>query len=232
MTITKISEGELDFAVPTINKPIKTWYRVYGDLSSGERPLIALHGGPGAPHQYLLPIAKLAKSSGRPIIFYDQIGCGKSTPVREKRLVGDFWTDQLFLDELDNLLTQLGVQDDYDILGHSWGAMLGAMHAIRQPKGLRKLILSDGLAHMKQWISETRRLVAGLPQDVQDTIEKHERDGTTDSEEYEEAVGVFYAKHLCRLDPMPELLVESLSALKVDDTVYRTMSEHYEHFEE
>jgi hypothetical protein len=49
MTIksTPIEEGEIPFEVPSIKEPCKTWYRVYGDLSSDHPPLIALHGGPG-----------------------------------------------------------------------------------------------------------------------------------------------------------------------------------------
>ena len=58
----------------------------------------------------------------------------------------EFWTVQLFLDELSSLLAHLGIADNYDVLGQSWGGMLGAEHAITRPKGLRKLILSNSPA--------------------------------------------------------------------------------------
>jgi len=40
-----ITEGEVDFDVPAAGKPCKTWYKIYGDLSAGKRPLVTLHGG-------------------------------------------------------------------------------------------------------------------------------------------------------------------------------------------
>lgn len=42
-----VKEGEMEWKVEGIESPVKTWYRVYGDLSSKQRPLFALHGGPG-----------------------------------------------------------------------------------------------------------------------------------------------------------------------------------------
>ena len=53
---------------------------------------------------------------------------------------------ELFLSELDNLLKHLGIQDDYDLLGQSWGGKLGSEHAALQPRGLKKLILADAPA--------------------------------------------------------------------------------------
>jgi L-proline amide hydrolase len=81
---------------------------------------------------------------------YDQLGCGRSTHLPEKKGDGNFWTIGLFLSELDNLLSHLRIQDDYDILGQSWGGVLGNEHAVRQPKGLKKLILANTPASSKQ----------------------------------------------------------------------------------
>jgi len=72
---------------------------------------------------------------------YDQLGCGRSTHLPEKKGDHDFWTPELFLLELDNLLAHLGIQNDYDILGQSWGGQLAAEHAVRQPKGLKIWLL-------------------------------------------------------------------------------------------
>ncbi len=83
----------------------ETWYRVTGDLDGGAIPLVVLHGGPGAAHDYLLNLANLA-AAGRPVIHYDQVGCGRSTHLRGRG--ADFWTVQLFLDELANLLELAG----------------------------------------------------------------------------------------------------------------------------
>ena len=93
------SSGTVDFG------EWRTWYRITGDLGSGVAPLVVAHGGPGATHDYVLTIADISRS-GRPVIHYDQLGNGRSTHLRDRG--ADFWTVDLFLAELDNLLHQLG----------------------------------------------------------------------------------------------------------------------------
>jgi alpha/beta hydrolase fold len=121
------------------------WYTIVGTFPSptGIRPLVCLHGGPGVPHDNLRAIQKLWTTHQVPVIMYDQLGCGRSTHLPEKRGDEGFWTVDLFLKELDNLLTHLGIQNDYDLYGHSWGGNLASEHAVRQPKGLNKLIIAN-----------------------------------------------------------------------------------------
>ncbi|KAJ6522347.1 proline iminopeptidase [Mycena vulgaris] len=219
----KVVQGEVEFFVPAANKPCKTWYKVFGDLQGGARPLVALHGGPGVNHAYLLILADLTERHGIPLVVYDQIGNGHSTHLQEKMGDVGFWTEQLFLDELDNLLAHLGIQDDYDTLGHSWGGMLGSRHAARQPKGLKHLILASSPADMGLWVEAQNALRAKLPQEVQDVLDQHEKAGETDKPEYQAAVKVFYARHLCK-GPMPEPVAEALGWIETDSTVYLTMN--------
>jgi proline iminopeptidase len=62
---------------------------------------------------------------------------------------------------------------------------------------------------MRQWAAEASRRGAGLPADVQATLGRHEAAGTTEACEYQEAMMVFYRRHVCRLDPWPEPLVRA-----------------------
>lgn len=216
-------EGRADFSVPLAEKPCKTWYRIFGDLNSGQTPLICLHGGPGFPHQYLTPISSLATKAGIPVVFYDQIGCGNSTRLPERNGDTKFWTTEMFLDELDNLLENLGIHDNYDLFGHSWGGMVGAAHAIRQPKGLRRLVLADTPLDIGNLMNALEKLKSGLPHDVQGSMRKHEKEGTTDSEEYHAAMEMFFDRHLCRLKPIPEELETAFRISMEDNSVYQTM---------
>jgi len=70
MTSIPVIEGEADFNPPGAGQPCKTWYTIFGDLKAGKRPLICLHGGPGVPHNYLLPIKNLVTTHGIPVILY------------------------------------------------------------------------------------------------------------------------------------------------------------------
>jgi L-proline amide hydrolase len=204
-----------------------TWYRVTGDLDSGMTPLVVVHGGPGCTHDYVLNIADVAKS-GRAVVHYDQIGGGRSTHLPERG--GDFWTVQLFLDELDNLLDSLGIADDYHLLGQSWGGMLGAEHAILQPEGLRSLVISNSPASMALWSSEAKILRGQLPPEVEAALDRHEADGTTDDPEYLAAAQVYYDEHVCRVVPNPPEVVRTFEMLTEDPTVYHTMNGPNEFF--
>jgi L-proline amide hydrolase len=200
----------------------QTWYRITGDLDVGKPPLIVLHGGPGCTHDYVDSLKELAVT-GRAVVHYDQLGAGRSTHLRNKG--ADFWTVGLFLDELRNLLRHLGIADTgYHIFGQSWGGMLGAEFAVTQPAGLRALVIADSPASMKTWVTEANRLRRGLPIEAQETLTRHEQDGTTDNPDYEAAVAVFYAKHLCRIQPMPDEVARTFAALAEDPTVYHTMN--------
>jgi L-proline amide hydrolase len=199
-----------------------TWYRVEGVLGSeGPAPLVILHGGPGAAHDYLEPIAGLAESAGRPCVLYDQIGCGRSQHLPDAP--GEFWTVELFCRELAALLEHLAIAGRYHVLGQSWGGMLGMEHAVRHPPGLRSLVLANSPASMELWLSEANRLRSLLPAAVQETLTRHEAAGTTDSEEYEQAVMQFYQRHLCRI-PFPDGLQRTFAQLAEDPTVYHTMN--------
>jgi L-proline amide hydrolase len=200
----------------------QTWYRITGDLPSADKtPVVVLHGGPGATHNYTLRMARLAEH-GWPVIHYDQLGAGLSTHLPDKG--ADFWTVELFLDELDNLVTSLGVSDGYHVIGQSWGGMLGAEHAIRQPGGLRSLVIADSPASMALWVDEANRLREDLPPDVQKVLLQHEEAGTTDSPEYAEAEKVFYDRHVCRVVPNPAEVAKSFDNIAADPTVYHTMN--------
>jgi len=199
----------------------KTWYRIVGDLKSGKTPVLVLHGGPGAGHNYCEPIAELIAQTGRAAVLYDQIGCGNSThlPGAPK----DFWQPELFMEEILALTKHLGIADNYHIVGQSWGGMLGMQFAISHPTGLKSIVIADSPASMDVWVSEANKLRAELPPEVQATLLKHEADETTDHPDYVAAVDVFYAKHLCRI-PQPACVVASFEQMSAEPTVYHTMN--------
>ena len=198
----------------------ETWYRVTGDLNGGQVPLVVLHGGPGAAHNYLLEIAGLA-STGRPVIHYDQLGCGNSTHLRDRG--AEFWTVELFLEQLANLLEKLDV-GPHHLLGQSWGGMLGAEYAVTRPSGLQSLVISNSPASMDLWVAEANRLRQDLPSDVRDALSQHEANGTTDDPAYLAATQVFYDRHVCRVVPNPPEVVATMTQLNEDPTVYHTMN--------
>ncbi|KUJ13707.1 proline iminopeptidase [Mollisia scopiformis] len=217
----KVTEGTVDFDIPAAGKPCKTWYKIIGDLSCGITPLMIIHGGPGLTHHYLLPLTDLNEKFGIPLIFYDQLGNCLSTHLPEKMGDESFWTESLFHAELTNLISKLSLHS-YDVLGHSWGGMMASTFAGSQPKGLRKLILSNTTATGDAWDEAYAEYRRKMPQDIQETMKKHEDDGTTHSVEYKEMMDVFNEKHFCKKLPFPDFQT-SLEWKAKDMTVSLTM---------
>jgi len=200
----------------------RTWYRVVGELRrDGPAPLVTLHGGPGATHDYLLSLTDLARG-GRAVVFYDQLGNGRSTHLPDRG--AEFWTVDLFVRELANLLDQLGIDERYHVLGQSWGGFLAQEHALTQPSGLQSLVLSNTAASFPGFVREANALRAELPPEVEATLRRHEEAQTTDDPEYAEACLVFYNRHLCRLDEWPDEVNRAFAAIDDDPTVYHTMN--------
>lgn len=206
------TEGYMPF------KGYRTWYKIVGDpANDAERPpLLLLHGGPGAPHDYLENLEQLA-DAGRRVIFYDQLGCGFS----DKTGKPEMYSVALYVEELGAIREALGLRRLH-ILGQSWGGMLAMEYALTQPTGVASLLIESSPASMTLWVAEANRLRAELPADVQQTLLKHEADGTTDSPEYEQAMAVFYERHVCRMPTMPEFVQRAFA--KISPEVYHTMN--------
>jgi proline-specific peptidase len=195
----------------------RTWYQVVGTMEQpGKLPILCLHGGPGATHDYFEPLEQIALT-GRRVIFYDQLGCGNSDVPSDPST----YTLTLYLEEIEAVRRALELENVH-LLGHSWGGMLAMEYALRQPTGLASLVLADTTASIPGFMSENRRLIADLPIEVQETILKHEAAGTTDSSEYNEACKIFFRHHGSgRIDPRPDCL--NRMANKPGDDVYRVM---------
>jgi len=209
MEHTAVMEGTVPF------RGHHVWYRIVG----GEEqpmllPLVCLAGGPGAPWDYLSPLEALAVN--RRVVFYDQLGCGNSDVPDDP----DLWTVDLFVEEHGEVMRALGLEQ-YHLLGQSWGGMLAMEYALRDPGDLASLLLASSPCSIPQWEAETGKLRALLPENVQETLRKNEEAGTTDSAGYEEAMLAFYRRHVCRLDPWPDILEETFSRLNLQ--IYNTM---------
>ncbi len=188
------------------------WYKI---VNPGNTiPLLTLHGGPGTPHDYLEPLEGLADE--RPIIFYDQLGCGKSQRPDDTNL----WQTRRFVEELGQIREALKLEQVH-LLGHSWGSMLAVDYALTKPAGLMSLILASPPLSIPRWLKDLEIYRRELPVEVQQVLDEHEAKGATDSEEYQAATMEFYQRHLCRLDPWPEPLERGIAG--EGTVVYNTM---------
>lgn len=195
----------------------RTWFRVIGDLKSKQTPVVVMHGGPGGGHNAVIPMAKLLAASGRPVIIYDQIGCGKSTSLIRKP--DSFWTMQLFEEELTRLLKHLKIEKRFLLAGTSWGGMLALSYSVKRPKGLKGLILASTLPSSRLWVQETRKLVHKLPAKHRAAILKYEKQKNYTHKDYLAANAVFAQRHIRQIPA----LYDGLKQAKFGKHVYNAM---------
>lgn len=111
----------------------------YRKVGSGGETIIVLHGGPGFTMDYLaddlLPLA-----ARHTLIFYDQRGSGRSTLVSDAAQLDA----QCFVDDLEAVRRHFGLET-LTLFGHSWGAGIAALYALRFPEQIERLILVDAV---------------------------------------------------------------------------------------
>jgi proline-specific peptidase len=200
----------------------RVWYRSLNPDGPGgddaSTPLLCLHGGPGFTHNYLEPLEALADR--RRVVFYDQLGCGRSDRPDDLTL----WTVERFVEELVQVRSALGL-DRLHLFGSSWGGMLAMQFVLDRPwvqPDLVSLTLCGSPASMIRWVSDCEKLLADEPDDVRRVIRAHEDAGFTACPEYQAAILGFYRKHVCRLNPWPAGLERSFA--EAGYVVYNTMN--------
>jgi proline iminopeptidase len=159
MTFQAVQEGYVQVTGGRI------WYKIVG-LEKEAIPLLVIHGGPGATHDYLEPLADLADE--RPVVFYDQLGSGNSDIPQDKSL----WTVGRFVEELTLLRQALGIPKVH-ILGHSWGTMVAVDYMLtKAPSGVASLVLSAPCLSISRWEADQRAYLAEMPRENREAVAK------------------------------------------------------------
>ena len=110
---------------------------IYCRATGTGNPLVVVHGGPGLAHDYLFaPFSRLAKK--RRLVFYDQMGSGRSDGFRQNDKVG---MDEL-VEELEGVRKDFGLER-FDLAGQSWGAIVAIHYAVRYPQHVKRLLLLE-----------------------------------------------------------------------------------------
>lgn len=181
----EIREGYMPFL------EYKTYYRVVGKNTGNKKPLVLLHGGPGSTHNYFEVLDRIAEEDGRQLVMYDQIGCGNSYVENRP----DLWNSKVWIEELSELRKHLGL-DEIHLLGQSWGGMQTLEYVCNyKPEGLKSIILSSTLPASWLWAEEAQRMIAQMPQDMQDAIKKATESGDYSSPEYQAAEAEYMRQH-------------------------------------
>ena len=194
----------------------RLFYRSFGP-TDGAPTVLGLHGGPGASHDYLLPLADLTRAGYR-VVLFDQLGCGQSEVPSDRTL---FSIDH-HVQEVEGIRAALRLGRVH-LIGSSYGGLLAIAVALAHPESLRSLTTVGGLASVPLAQREMNRLRAALPSETRATLDRCEAEGLTHSPEYLAACDVFYRRYVCRLPVWPREVSRSFD-LATSHPVYPYMN--------
>ncbi len=142
----------------------------YKTLGKGE-PLLILHGGPGASHEYLLPyLIPLAKTNR--LVFIDERGSGKSTKLDDP----SGYTVENMADDVEAVRSALKL-GKVRMLGHSYGGVLAQAYALKYQENLTHLILASTFHSTRQLNDVFKRMMAAMTPELRGRIEALEKAG-------------------------------------------------------
>jgi proline iminopeptidase len=188
------------------------WFKRVG--GGAGLPLLAIHGGPGLPHNYLTSLERLAEE--REVIFWDQLGCGNSKCPPNPSL----WTMERSVAEMDAVVKALDL-NRFHVFGNSWGGMLAQQYALDVTSGAASLTISNSIASIPEFSKMVARLKAELDPATQSAMDRHEAAGTTYSAEYQAAIRTWNETYLCRIRPWPTELEDAFRNMGTE--IFETM---------
>lgn len=194
---------------------LRIYHRTF-EPASFTSTVLALHGGPGAHHVYLLPLADLAKRGHR-VVFLDQLGCGRSDRSPDPSI----YSLEHNVEEVEAVRAGLDLGRVH-LVGSSYGGLLALAYALEHQAHLKSLVTVGGLADVPFTTAEMGRLIRELPEESRVAIEKYGKLGEFQNPTYLRAVDDFYHRYLCRLPEWPPEVARTLA--EISPEVYGRMN--------
>lgn len=192
-----------DHRMIPINTPsgqFNVWTQRHGNNDNVK--VLLLHGGPGAPHNYLMSCDDYLPAAGIEYYYYDQLGCGLSDIPKDPSL----WELDRFVDEVEQVRQALGLDaSNFVLYGQSWGGVLAIEYALKHQDKLKALVISNMMSSIPAYNEYARTvLMPAMDQGVLAEILHMEAEGDTENPKYEELLlENFYVKHTLRM-PLSE----------------------------
>lgn len=134
-------------------------------------PLMIVHGGPGASHDYFLPyLLPLARHNK--LVFIDERDSGKSEKLQD----ASKYTAENMADDCEAVRQALGL-GRISILGHSFGGVVVQAYAFKYQKNLTHLILGSTFSSTTEINQALAKMKAAMPEDKRKRAEELEKAG-------------------------------------------------------
>jgi proline iminopeptidase len=200
--------------IPVRGGKYHVWVKRVGE---GPIKVLLLHGGPGFNHTYFWCFEDFLPAAGIEFYYYDQLGSLFSDNPNDPKL----WTVEGYTDEVEDVRRGLGLENYY-LYGQSWGGMLTYEYALKYPKYLRGIVISNMVASIPEYVRYINKLRGQFPTEIVKKLEEYEAKRDYDAPEYQQIVlDQLYRKYVCRLDPWPAPLEVAMNT--VNAKIYNTM---------
>ncbi|MBW3545589.1 MAG: proline iminopeptidase-family hydrolase [Bacteroidetes bacterium] len=218
---TGIKTGNIKMVpIETPKGTFNVWTKRFGN--NPRIKLLLLNGGPGATHEYFESFESYLPAEGIEFIYYDQLGCGNSENPNDTSL----WDLPRYVEEVEQVRKAHNLtNDNFYLLGHSWGGILAMEYALKYGENLKGVIISNMMASCPEYGKYADEVLAKqMDPEVLSAVRKLEANGDFDNPRYMELLMEhFYPKHVLRLplDQWPEPVNRSFS--KMNSSLYVTM---------
>lgn len=136
-----LSGGARMIPISTPKGTFRVWTKRVG--SNPTIKVLLLHGGPGMTHEYFEAADSYFPGAGVEYYYYDQLGSFYSDQPKDSTL----WELPRFVEEVEQVRQALGLdQDNFYLLGQSWGGILAMEYALKYQQHLKGLIISNMMA--------------------------------------------------------------------------------------
>ncbi|MFL2597069.1 MAG: proline iminopeptidase-family hydrolase [Flavobacteriaceae bacterium] len=211
----KLSGGVKMIEIETPSGKFNVWTKRVGNNPT--KKVLLLHGGPGANHEYFQAIDSYFPKESIEYYYYDQLGSSFSDKPKDQSL----WTIDRFVDEVEQVRLALGLdENNFIILGHSWGGILGLEYALKHQNRMKALIISNMVPSIPDYIKYANDVLAPkLDPSVLKKIREYENAGDYTNNEYLGLIEEhYYPKHVLRmpLEEWPNPVTRSLAGLNYD----------------
>ena len=201
--------------IETPSGKFNVWTKRVGNNPT--KKVLLLHGGPGANHEYFQAIDSYFPKESIEYYYYDQLGSSFSDKPKDQSL----WTIERFVDEVEQVRLALGLdENNFIILGHSWGGILGLEYALKHQNRMKALIISNMVPSIPDYIKYANDVLAPkLDPSVLKKIREYENAGDYTNTEYLGLIEEhYYPKHVLRmpLEEWPNPVIRSLAGLNYD----------------
>ena len=211
----KLSGGVKMIEIETPSGKFNVWTKRVGNNPT--KKVLLLHGGPGANHEYFQAIDSYFPKESIEYYYYDQLGSSFSDKPKDQSL----WTIERFVDEVEQVRLALGLdENNFIILGHSWGGILGLEYALKHQNRMKALIISNMVPSIPDYIKYANDVLAPkLDPSVLKKIREYENAGDYTNTEYLGLIEEhYYPKHVLRmpLEEWPNPVTRSLAGLNYE----------------